>query len=279
MLDVILDTFFDTLKILLFLWFAFLILELLEHKFQDKTKKVIETSGRFGPLLGGILGVFPQCGFSVMATNLYVTRIITLGTLISVYLTTSDEMLPILIAHGTSFLVILKLIGTKFLFGVISGFVIDLFVSFRRSDATYDLCQKDHCHCDKSLILSSLTHTFKILFFIAGVSFLLNTLMYYGGEDALKSLFENHSILSPFLTSLIGLIPNCAASVVLTELYLSHIISFSCVISGLLTGSGVALLVLFRTNKNIKENFKILILVYFIGAFSGVLLEILEYLF
>ena len=279
MIDIIIDTLIDTLKILPFLWLAFFILELLEHKFQNKTKKVIETSGKFGPLLGGILGIFPQCGFSVMATNLYVTRIITLGTLISVYLTTSDEMLPVLIAHGTQVSEILKLLGTKFLFGVVSGFIIDFLISQKKKKTSYDLCEKDHCHCEKSLVLSSLTHTFKILGFITIVSFLLNVLMYYGGEDLLRNIFQKNTILSPFLASLIGLIPNCAASVVLTELYLGGMLSFSSVIAGLLTGSGVALLVLFRSNNDKKENIKILLLVYSLGVISGLFLNIIEKIF
>lgn len=279
MIDVIVDTLVDSLKILPFLWFAFFVLELLEHKFQNKTKKIIEASGRFGPLLGGVLGVFPQCGFSVMATNLYVMRIITLGTLISVYLTTSDEMLPILIAHGVNISIILNLLGTKFIFGVVSGFIIDFFVRNQKKETLYVLCEKDHCHCEKSLFFSSLTHTFKILIFIFGASFLLNVLMYYGGEDLLRHLFHHNHILSPLLASLIGLIPNCAASVVLTELYLSNVITFSSVMAGLLTGSGVALLVLFRSNEDKYENIKILLLVYFIGSFGGILLELLEYFF
>lgn len=278
MLDVVLDTIIDGLKILPFLWVAFFLIELLEHRFYQQSRKVIEKSGRFGPLLGGILGCFPQCGFSVMATNLYVTRIITLGTLISVYLSTSDEMLLILLAHGSSLNVILPLLLTKLGIGIISGFVIDLFVVKKREDVhIHDLCESEHCHCEHGLFLSSLKHTVHTLLFIMGVSFILNILMFYGGEEYLRGIFHQNNLFSPFLASFIGLIPNCGASIVLTELYLSEVLTFSSVIAGLLTGSGVAILVLFRTNKNIKENIKILFMVYLIGSISGFILEIISY--
>lgn len=274
MKEIILDTIIDGLKILPFLWLAFFLIEILEHKFQGKSKLVIEKAGRFGPLLGGALGCFPQCGFSVLATNLYVTRIITLGTLISVYLSTSDEMLPILLAHGSDWGTIVKLIGVKFGIGVVAGMIIDLFVSRREVKDTYELCEQEHCHCEEGLILSSLKHTLHTLVFIVGVSFMLNIVMYYGGEDYLRGIFNSNWLISPFIASLIGLIPNCGASVVLTELYLNEVISYSTVIAGLLTGSGVALLVLFKTNHSIKENVKILALIYFIGVFSGLMLEL-----
>lgn len=279
MLDVILDTLLDGLKILPFLWGAFFLIELLEHNFSKQGKEIIEKSGRFGPLLGGILGCFPQCGFSVMATNLYVTRIITLGTLISVYLSTSDEMLPILLAHGSDGIIILQLLFTKLGIGVVCGFLIDFFFKRREVNQIHELCENENCHCENGIFLSSIKHTIHTFVFIFLVSFGLNLIMFYGGSEYLRGIFQNNHWFSPFLTSLIGLIPNCGASVVLTELYLSGILSFSSLVAGLLTGSGVAILVLFRTNKDLKENIKILCLIYFIGAVSGLLLEVGSYLF
>ena len=278
MLDVVMDTIIDVLKIFPFLFLSFLIIELIEHKFNNKSVKLIEKSGRFGPLIGGILGCFPQCGFSVMATNLYVTRIISLGTLISVYLSTSDEMLPILISRGSSIGEIIEILLVKVLIGIISGFVIDFILRKKQKLEIHEMCENDHCHCEKGIISSSLVHTFRTLFFIVVVSFLLNIVMYFGGEDILRSLFGKNNIFSPFIASLIGLIPNCCASVVITELYLSNILSFSSVVAGLLTGSGVALIVLFKSNNNIKENIMILITVYFIGALSGVVLDLLKFI-
>ena len=276
MLDIIIDTLKDGLKILPFLFIAFLIIELFEHKFSKKSISIISKSNKFGPLLGGILGCFPQCGFSVLATNLYITRIITLGTLISIYLSTSDEMLPILIAHGNSFSEIAKLLGIKLVIGVISGVIVDIVTSKKDKVSIGDLCEEENCHCENSIFISSLKHTLHTLLFIMIVSFVLNIIMFYGGEEILSNILGVDSLISPFIASLIGLIPNCAASVVLTELYLNGILSLSSAMAGLLTGSGVAILVLFKSNKNNKENIKILLLVYLISVLSGLILELLN---
>lgn len=281
MKDILLETLLDGLKLLPFLFVAFLFIELLEHKFSKKTGKIIEKSGKFGPLLGGILGIIPQCGFSVVATNLYVTRIVSLGTLISIYLSTSDEMLPILISRGASFSVIGKILGIKVIIAIISGFVIDfLFRSdINKEDISkdqYHICEDVHCHCEDSIIKSSIKHTLNIFLFILGASFIINFIMEYVGHDILSNIFKGSGVFSLMLSSLIGLIPNCGASVIITELFLEEIIPLSCVISGLLTGSGVALLVLFRANKNIYENLKILVLVYGIGVFGGLFVEVVS---
>lgn len=275
MQEIIMDTIIDGIKLIPFLWIAFFLIELLEHKYNKKSKKIIEKSGRFGPLLGGILGCFPQCGFSVLATNLYVTRIISLGTLISIYLSTSDEMLPILLAQQADIHIILSLLGTKLIIGIFWGFLIDMLFQKKKNKTDYHLCKEEDCHCEKSLLTSSIKHTLHTLIFILVASFLLNIVMDYSGEKYLKQIFHKNNLFSPFLASLIGLIPNCGSSIILTELYLNKILSFSSIISGLLTGSGVAILVLFRSNKDLKENFKILFLVYSIGVISGLLIELI----
>ena len=275
----------EVLILIPFLFIAFLIIELIEHKLSNKSKKIIEKSGKLGPLFGGLLGMIPQCGFSVVATNLYITRIVSLGTLISIYLSTSDEMLPILISRKASISTIIGLLLIKFAIGMTSGFIIDYFVTRYKkkhkikNKGNFDICHDEDFHCEKeNLFVSSLKHTFKTVSFIFIVTFLLHVMMEYLGEDFIKKLFLKDSLLSPFISSLVGLIPNCASSVVLTELYLSGAISLSSVIAGLLTGSGVAILVLFRGNKNLKENLFILGLVYFIGAFSGLIIGIIEML-
>ncbi len=282
MIDIILDTLIDAVKIFPFLFIAFLIIEIIEHKLNNKSKKIIEKSGKFGPLLGSILGMIPQCGFSVLATNLYITRIISLGTLISIYLSTSDEMLPILITEKAGFKVIFQLLLIKFIIGMIAGFIIDFIIRMmnkktkKKNKKDYSICDDEHCNCAKeSLLKASLTHTFKTLFFIVMVSFVLNIIMTYLGNEVIQKIFMKDNLLSPFISSLVGLIPNCSASVILTELYINGVISLSSVVAGLLTGSGVALLVLFRSNKNLKENLMILAMVYFIGAFSGLIIELL----
>lgn len=282
-LHILEHTLLETLNIIPFLFVAFLIIEFIEHKLSKKSKKVIEKSGKLGPLLGGALGMIPQCGFSVIATNLYVTRIISLGTLISIYLSTSDEMLPILISQKADISLIIQLLLTKFVIGMIAGFIIDLIIrkynkkNKIKKKEDYSICKDEHCHCEKeNLFLSSLKHTLKTVLFIFLVTLVLNAMMEYLGNTYISELFMKDSIFSPFISSLVGLIPNCGASVILTELYLNNVISLASLISGLLTGSGVAILVLFRTNKNLKENISILGLTYFIGAFSGLIIEIIE---
>lgn len=277
MLDIIMDTLIDGVKLLPFLFIAFLLIELIEHKLSGKSKKAIAKSGKYGPIIGSLLGLFPQCGFSVMATNLYVTRIITLGTLISVYLSTSDEMLPILLSSNAPFSVIIKLLAIKVIIGMSIGFVIDLVLRKRNSNtkSDYHICSDEHCHCEKGIFKSTLIHTFKTLLFIIIVSFVLNLLLEYKGIDFLSKLFLKNSIFGSFVSSLVGLVPNCAASVMITELYLSNAISFGSTVAGLLTGSGVAILVLFKTNKNMKENMIILGIIYFVGALSGMIIDII----
>ena len=275
MLDIILDTLIDVVKLLPFLFVAFLLIELLEHKFSNKTKKVIKASGRFGPVLGALLGLVPQCGFPVMATNLYVARIVSLGTLISIYLSCSDEMIPILLSEGADISLIGKILLTKFLIGMVSGFVIDLIFRRKNSKIDYDICKDEHCHCEEGIIKSALIHTGNISLFILVITFILNIIFSLGLEEYLRSIFNDNLYIVPFITSLIGFIPNCGSSVIITELYLNEVISFSSMISGLLTGSGVAILVLFKSNKSIKDSVRVLILLYLIGVISGVILELI----
>ncbi len=272
MLDIILDTLIDSLKMLPFLFVAFLLIELIEHKFSDKTKKVISSSGKFGPLLGGVLGAIPQCGFSVLATNLYITRIVSLGTLIAIYLSTSDEMLPILISHNVAISEIIKIISIKVIIGMIMGFIIDL-VYHNNKKSDFHICEESDCDCEESIIKSSIIHTLKTISFIALITFILNVVFNYFNEDIIKNIVSQNKILTPFIASLIGLIPNCGSSVMITELYLNNVITLGSGIAGLLTGSGVALLVLFKSNKNIKENIIILSLIYFIGVISGIIIN------
>lgn len=276
MKEVIIDTLLDSVKLLPFLFVAFLIIELIEHKFSKKAKQVIGKSGKFGPFFGSLLGLFPQCGFSVMATNLYTTRIITLGTLIAIYLSTSDEMLPIMLSNNTDISIILNLLGIKFFVGMIFGFIIDFILKnkSKKEKLDYHLCEDDDCHCKDGLFVSSLKHTLNTILFIMMATFILNCAIYYLGEDNISNIFLKNSIFAPFLASLIGLIPNCASSVIITELYLSDAISLGTTMAGLLTGSGIALLMLFKSNKNFKENLMILLTIYGIGSIIGVIIEL-----
>lgn len=271
--EIIIDTILDALKVLPFLFIAFLIIEYTEHKLNHETTKIVKKSGKLGPIIGSLLGAIPQCGFSVLATNLYTTRIITLGTLISIYLSTSDEMLLIMMAEKANIKNILSLVIIKIIIGMICGFLIDLFIKNKETE-NYDICKHDHCDCEHNFIKSAIKHTLKITVFILIITLILNTGFYYIGEENIKTIFNQNNILTPFLSSAIGLIPNCGASVIITELYLNNILTLAQSIAGLLTNSGVALLVLFRSNKNMKENIKIISILYIIGVISGLILEI-----
>ena len=273
MKEVILDTIIDSLKLIPFLLVAFLIIELLEHKLNNKTKSIITKSKKIGPIIGSLLGVIPQCGFSVMATNLYITRIITLGTLISIYLSTSDEMLIIMISEKVEISLILKIF-----FGIVYGLIIDKIINKKKKDkeTNYELCDEEHCDCNHSILLSAIKHTLHITLFIFIITLIINTIFTLLGDNYLSKILLNNSILSPFITSLIGLIPNCAASVILTELYLNSTISLGALIGGLLTSSGSSLLVLIKNNKNKKENLSIILLLYALGVLSGIIIELIS---
>ena len=278
MLDILLDTLMDALKLLPFLFITFYIMEYIEHKLSDKSKEKIEKSGKYGPIIGSILGVFPQCGFSVAATNLYRTRVITLGTLISIYLATSDEMLPILLSYKVDITLIIGILIVKVIIGMMTGLVIDRLIHRNKDMNITDLCEEEHCHCahNHSLLKSSIKHTLSIFMFILVVELILNVAIGFIGYDSLEKIFLKDSIFGSFLTSLIGLIPNCGASVIITELYLKEVITLGSMFAGLLTGSGVALLVLFKTNKNFKENLDILLILYTTGVISGIIIDLVN---
>ena len=224
MLEIIEDTIIDSIKLLPFLFITYLIMEYIEHKTSEKAKETIQKSGKFGPFFGSLLGIFPQCGFSVSATNLYAARVITLGTLIAVYLSTSDEMLPIFISESVPITTILKILGIKLVIGMVAGFLIDMVLRIKNKnkqeqEKIIDLCEKDHCHCEHGIVKSALKHTLNIFIFILIVTFVINMAIYFIGEETIAGFLQNKPILGPILAGLIGLIPNCAASVVITQMY------------------------------------------------------------
>lgn len=280
MLDVILDTLIDSIKLLPFLFITYLLMEYIEHKMKHKSKETIQKSGKFGPFFGSLLGIFPQCGFSVSATNLYAGRVITLGTLIAVYLSTSDEMLPIFISEAVSPIIILKILAIKLVIGMIAGFIIDLVINVLTKNKIKEnieqVCEEEHCHCNENGILkSSIHHTLNIFVYIIIISFIINTIVHFIGEEAIANLLLNKPIIGPLVSALIGLIPNCAASVIITNMYLQKVISFGSMMAGLLTGAGIGLAVLFKTNNEIKENIKIVVLLYSIGVIVGIVIDTL----
>lgn len=274
MREILIDTILDVVKLIPFLFIAFLIIEIIEHKISEKSKKVISKSGKFGPIVGSLLGAIPQCGFSVVATNLYITRIVSLGTLISIYLSTSDEMLPILISNNMPLMDILKILGIKVALGMFYGFIIDLI--YRKVEKKdFHICESDDCDCEESLIKSSVVHTLKTVLFIFIVSIILNICFEYIGEERITEAFMSKSIFAPLISCLIGLIPNCASSVIITEIYLNNVITLGTALGGLLTNSGLSLLVLFKNNKNLKENLSIITIIYIIGVISGIIINLI----
>lgn len=284
MLEVIIDTLIDGIKLLPFLFITYLIMEFLEHKTANKTKNFIKKSGKLGPLWGAILGIFPQCGFSAAASNLYAGRVITLGTLIAIFLSTSDEMLPILISESSPISLILTILGIKLIIGIIVGFVIDIFghtINKNKKGAQEEtereighMCEHEHCHCDEEGILkSSINHTLSIFIYILIITLIINTLIMFIGEENISNLILNKKILGPIIAGIVGLVPNCAGSVILTQLYLQEVISIGSLIGGLLVGSGIGILILFRVNKNFKENVKILGILYIIGVICGIIID------
>ena len=283
MIEIIEETLIDSVKLLPFLFITYLIMEYIEHKTNKHSKNTIRKSGKFGPLVGSFLGIFPQCGFSVVATNFYAGRVITLGTLISVYLTTSDEMIPIMISEAVPLWTILKILFVKLVIGIVAGFVIDFVLRLINKNKKIeeenivDLCEHDHCHCEKGILKSSIHHTLSIFVFILIVTFIINTAIYFIGEENISNILLNKPIFGPIVSSLIGLIPNCASSVIITNMYLKNVINVGTMIAGLLVNAGVGLVVLFKTNKKIKENIAIICLLYIVGVISGIVLEFLKF--
>lgn len=203
MLEVIQDTLIDSIKLLPFLFITYLIMEYIEHKTSEKSKETIKKSGKIGPLIGSFLGVVPQCGFSVSATNFYAARVITLGTLISVYLSTSDEMLPIMISEAVPVDVIIKILAIKLVIGMIFGFLIDLFLRIFKKEKIkeekiIDLCEKEHCHCENGILKSSIHHTLSIFAFIFIISFIINTVIHFVGEESISNFLMNKPILRTY---------------------------------------------------------------------------------
>lgn len=279
--EILLHTLIDTAKIVPFLYLTYLFMEFLEHKSGNAAENWLRRSGRIGPLVGGAFGIVPQCGFSAAASGLYSGRVITVGTLLAIYLSTSDEMLPILISHGAPIGFMLKILAAKLAVGVAAGFAVDgvLRVVYRRRRQAQepqieDFCERENCRCGEHFALSALRHTVKITLFVLIFCFVLNLVIQGVGEDKLASLVLNRPVLGNLLSATVGLIPNCASSIVLTELYLSGVLSVGAMMSGLLVNAGVAVVLLFRNNRPVLDSVRILLLLLGIGIFVGILIDI-----
>lgn len=311
------DALIDTLQVIPFLFVTYLLLEFIEHRMSEKAQLAIKKSSKVGPLIGAALGIVPQCGFSSAASTFYAGRVITIGTLFSVYLTTSDEMIPIFIAGGMPLSQMLLILGFKFFIGIIFGFAIDLFMRAINKDKKdfvdkdfeiHKMCKRDQCSCygdcnackenpetvyqafdldgkkdshghvhDHSkvkILKPAILHTFQVTVFIFLVTFLLNIIIEFaGGTEALSSFLDSNKYMSIFAASIVGLIPNCAASVVISQLYVEGVLSFAALIAGLLDATGVGLIVLFRNNRPFKENILITLGIFIISFIIGLIVS------
>lgn len=299
--DAVLDALLDTAKILPFLFLTYLLMEWLEHRTEDKTKKAVEKAGHLGPLFGGLLGVIPQCGFSAAAASLYSGRVVTVGTLLAVFISTSDEMIPIMLgglASGQAdWTVIVKAVVAKLLFGIAIGFTVDALHRFMMlrgwikprhmlptsadkkkldeepgTEHIKDLCEQEKCKCETGIFKSAVKHTLQVIIYILLISIVLNLAIEFGGEEVIKNVLNNRPILGALVAGIIGLIPNCAASVAITQLYMEGAIGAGALLSGLMVGAGSGLLVLLKTNKDWKSNLKLIALLYAVGVVGGILI-------
>ncbi len=338
-LDALLDAVLDTAKLIPFLFITYMGMEYLEHKAEKHTTGMLEKAGHFGPLIGSAVGILPQCGFSAAASSLFAGGVISVGTLIAVFLSTSDEMLPIFISEGVHPATMLRILATKAILGLISGFLLDVFMRHGRHTKApekhiHDLCMHEHCDCDDDeeeeelhteaahtheanaddhthrhvaeehhshehaaahahaghhhhhhpkgfmgIAMPALHHTVQITGFIFFITLIITLLVEGIGAEALGHFLSGKPIVGVFLAGVVGLIPNCAASVSITQLYLMGILNAGQMMAGLLVGAGVGLLVLFRTNDHPNENLRITIMLYGLGVFWGLVIEYLGIVF
>jgi hypothetical protein len=338
-LDALLDAVLDTAKLIPFLFITYMGMEYLEHKAEKHTTGMLEKAGHFGPLIGAAVGILPQCGFSAAASSLFAGGVISVGTLIAVFLSTSDEMLPIFISEGVHPATMLRILATKAILGLISGFLLDVFMRHGRHTKApekhiHDLCVHEHCDCNEEeeeeelhtevahtheanaddhthrhvaeehhshehaaahahaghhhhhhpkgfmgIAMPALHHTVQITGFIFFITLIITLLVEGIGAEALGHFLSGKPIVGVFLAGVVGLIPNCAASVSITQLYLMGILNAGQMMAGLLVGAGVGLLVLFRTNDHPNENLRITIMLYGLGVFWGLVIEYLGIVF
>lgn len=319
-LDVLLDSVKDTLELVPFLFLTYLAMEALEHSTEGRTEALIRRAGAWGPAVGALLGALPQCGFSAMAGTLYAGRIVTAGTLVAVILSTSDELIPVFLAHQVPAGRLVAIVVIKILVGLVAGFAADavLRALHRTGDGhphIRELCERAHCHCgdvdeaededeasdargedaastsaDGAIVYnhahvhahhrtraqrwlhiarSACVHTLEVTFFIFVITFAFGMLMEAVGSDTLAGFFAANPALSTFVAALVGLIPNCGASVLIAELFLDGTLATGPMLAGLLVAGGMGLLVLYRTNGDLRQNVIITVFIYLVGVCAG----------
>ena len=280
--EVLFHAVLDTLPLIPFLFLTYLLMEFIEHRSSEKTVSFLKKSGTLGPLLGAGSGIIPQCGFSSVASNLYCTKIITMGTLVAVFLSTSDEMLPLLISNSEiGAKKILFILLYKFVGAVAIGFATDTVLRLMKHEKENididELCENDNCHCERGICYSALHHTVKITLFILVCTVAINTAIFFIGDDNIAKIMYNKPVISHIIAAFFGLIPNCSASVALTEFYTSGFITLGTMLSGLFAGSGAGLLVLFKVNKHTRANICIVSILVLSGIFFGLFADIINF--
>lgn len=308
--DVLADSVIDTLKLIPFLLVTYLAMEALEHFASNKVKETVEHAGTAGPVVGGLLGALPQCGFSAMAATLFSGRVVTAGTLVAVILSTSDEMIPVFVAHQEPASRMLAIIAIKVALGIVAGLLLDLVLRLlhRAGDGhahIHELCEREHCHCEEAdeadedegddehgdhgdhhdhghhhghshshhgvwgIVRSACVHTAQVTAFIFLISLLFGLIIEGFGVDSIRSMLAYHPVRATFIAALVGLIPNCGASVAIAELFLDGTLATGPMLAGLLSSGGVGLLVLWRTNADARQNAYVTLLVYGVAVLSG----------
>ena len=309
--DVLADSVIDTLKLIPFLFVTYLAMEALEHFASNKVREAVERAGTAGPAVGALLGALPQCGFSAMAATLFSGRVVTAGTLVAVILSTSDEMIPVFVAHQEPASRMLSIIAIKVVLGIVAGLLLDVALRLlhRAGDGhahIHELCEREHCHCEEAdeldddeghdgrgdhdeqhdhhehahhhghshhgvwgIVRSACVHTAQVTAFIFLISLLFGLIIEGLGVDSIRSMLAYHPVRATFIAALVGLIPNCGASVAIAELFLDGTLATGPMLAGLLSSGGVGLLVLWRTNADARQNVYVTLLVYGVAVLAG----------
>lgn len=291
MTDVLLDALKDSAMVVPFLLIMFLLIEFIEQNTATSVKTAKFLQSRWSPLIGATVGLIPQCGFSVVATKLYSQRFISIGTLVAVFIATSDEAIPILISSPGAIHALLPLLLIKFVVGVIVGFLLDLIFRKKKTyvpvtEAVENNMDDGCCHHHiggedehhskvKDFIVHPLIHTAKIFAFILVINIAISVIIYYVGEERLAQVLLTDSMWQPLLATLIGLIPNCAASVLITELYVVGGLSLGSMVGALIVNAGIAYVILFKENRHLGDNLCIIGGMYILGSLLGILTNVI----
>ncbi|MEG1558117.1 MAG: putative manganese transporter [Oscillospiraceae bacterium] len=282
MLETFLDSLLDALKLLPFLLAAYLAIEYLEHRASKKLTDFLAGCGKLSPLVGSAAGLVPMCGFSVSAAKLFSFRVITIGTLIAVFVSTSDEALPILFAYPEKYTYAVLLLVIKFVVAAIVGFVADRLLKTSFSESALEEAHDEmhaNCHhdcCEHGIFLSALKHTAQSFVFILIFLYSFNLLIFLIGEDTISAFFSSGTLFEPAIASLVGFVPSCASSIILTQLFVSDSISFGSLVAGLITNAGIGLVILFEENKNLRQNAKIMLIMLFTALLTGYVIQFIE---